>query len=137
MMLNIGISPRTAEFWCARCVGCSPPYHKICAKHQGWNRADCLLLFTGLASWNQHVGPANQRFRCTILDGKGHLHLLKNGAMGGGHGTTITFAKNTSSAAYIRPQKIIDGSFRKVVVVGGLLPKRTTYSAICWPHISY
>ena len=82
-------------------------------------------------------GPANQRFLLEPEIGWKRLKppLVEKWSYGGVT-APLTFAKNTSSAAYIRPQKIIDGSFRKVVVVGGLLPKRTTYSAICWPHIS-
>lgn len=94
---------------------------KFVQTHQGWNRADCLLLFTGLASWNQHPArpTLNQRFLLVPEIGWKRSPPLVETWSYRGVTAPLTFAKNTSSAAYIRPQKIIDGSFRKVVVVGG------------------
>ena len=55
----------------------------------------------------------------------------------GGVTAPLTFAKkHFISCIYSTTKNYWWFTFRKVVVVGGLLPKRTTYSAICWPHIS-
>lgn len=138
MMLNIGISPRTAEFFsCARCVGCSPPYHEICANPPRMEQSWLSIALHRLGIMEPTPGPANQRF---LLEPfwmeKVETSIGWNMELWGGHGTTYICQKHFISCIYLTTKNYWWFTFRKVVVVGGLLPKRTNYSAICWPHIS-